>query len=593
MSREMWTIPRKAIQQEATAEEAFHALQRADPELSTLWLWAIGDALDAPEFLEWALYDASVGDPARSAVNAVVFDAIDTDRTNQSASLQANLVSAIQRIAMEGHPDGLVRIASGPFLVRKMEVDNPLRGDVLDAFHDLAASDFCEALVYAPVWSEARRKMAAAAFGDDYLLEVAERITTLVAEFTPADTARQSTSLLSDPEGLRQAAYRKDVPAQLRRAVSSVLVRRDRAQERARQMSQTGRAVEDVVVHDGKPGIGLDVFNALSRWLADLAQSLHRARLVDAYGGSIGLRLAHSASGAMAGEATRAAFRGDAPSKPARALLRAISSTGSTLTVRGFHPTALPTALSIESGAATLRLEELATQQDEQPEHLVEGRLLAADSSTKRAKLLLDDGTSRSGVVSDGTLIGVRLGDRYQGYFSGRDDGGQGRWRELTEVPSDGMADAPEHLDPITSREIPQAPNLDRLARLVRITSKQGSVSPHQLGVQHDRTVDYYRRAAKILSFLAEDGGVTSAGRILASLSANTDYLPYLAAAFTSSNLALRWVEFSGVDDPKALTPESARRFVDSEVGATLSVKTKDTRAATLRTWLKKLRPFM
>lgn len=137
----------------------------------------------------------------------------------------------------------------------------------------------------------------------------------------------------------------------------------------------------------------------------------------------------------------------------------------------------------------------------------------------------------------------------------------------------------------IPSGDVPQANDLAKVFRFVELVNSGEYPTPESLDVV-DRQVNYYRRAAEILGYLA-DGRLTPGGRLLARASKAARWQSALER-FTASDVGSAWIEWCEVSTLLEIEPTSAADFLrDVTVG--LSEATVKRRAASLESWLAQL----
>jgi hypothetical protein len=135
----------------------------------------------------------------------------------------------------------------------------------------------------------------------------------------------------------------------------------------------------------------------------------------------------------------------------------------------------------------------------------------------------------------------------------------------------------------ITSDEVPQANSLETVLRLVQMTVRGEIVTPEGLGVV-PRQVNYYKQAARILSFLNEDNMPTFSGQRVAIAEVN-EQVRQAAEAFSISHCGWAWIRWSKVSNVFQLDGDTAVEFLLS-AAAGINDTTKKRRAQTLRSWV-------
>src|SRR5689334_22983606 len=119
------------------------------------------------------------------------------------------------------------------------------------------------------------------------------------------------------------------------------------------------------------------------------------------------------------------------------------------------------------------------------------------------------------------------------------------------------MASAPSVR--LETSKVPQADNPDLLLRLLAI-SAGGEPAAETLGV-HQRQVDYYAQAARLLGFLSGKGRLLSAGRALLALDPS-DRLSRLAIAFVATECARAWAAWNRAPTVLEVPADTAEEFL-------------------------------
>lgn len=143
----------------------------------------------------------------------------------------------------------------------------------------------------------------------------------------------------------------------------------------------------------------------------------------------------------------------------------------------------------------------------------------------------------------------------------------------------------------VSSYQVPQANDLDKVFKIVDMTWNGEDITPSALGVDK-RHVAYYKHAAKIMGFLETNGSITAVGQKIASTSEDMQLRYRITArSFESSNCGWAWVNWSGVNKLSDIEPGSAETFL-LESCPSLSEETAKRRATTLSKWCTELRPY-
>lgn len=141
----------------------------------------------------------------------------------------------------------------------------------------------------------------------------------------------------------------------------------------------------------------------------------------------------------------------------------------------------------------------------------------------------------------------------------------------------------------ITSYQVPQANDFDKLFSLVEMTWKGIEVNALNLKVD-PRHVAYYKHAARVLGFFETNGSMTAVGQQLAE-SGDERRFKIAARCFESSYCGWAWIVWAGVENLRELDPKSAQLFLQENCPS-LSPKTAIRRASTLTNWCEKLQDY-
>ena len=139
----------------------------------------------------------------------------------------------------------------------------------------------------------------------------------------------------------------------------------------------------------------------------------------------------------------------------------------------------------------------------------------------------------------------------------------------------------------LLSADVPQADDLERVIKYVRLFVEEGVVDADALGVT-GRQVAYYAHAARVLR-LVDQHQPLSAGRQLIRLEEDDERLRFLAVCFESSKCGLAWLNWSNAKDLRKVEPNSAETFL-IETTHDLSTSTIHRRAQTLESWSTQLK---
>lgn len=139
----------------------------------------------------------------------------------------------------------------------------------------------------------------------------------------------------------------------------------------------------------------------------------------------------------------------------------------------------------------------------------------------------------------------------------------------------------------VTSHQVPQADTLLKIYAIVDNVWQNGFLDKETVDLS-SRHIAYYSDAAKILGLISNTNSITSIGQQLVLSEINKKH-SIAAQCFENSHCGWTWVIWSEVTSIYDVNPETAREFLDS-CAPTLSQKTRERRARTLRTWCKELK---
>ncbi len=136
----------------------------------------------------------------------------------------------------------------------------------------------------------------------------------------------------------------------------------------------------------------------------------------------------------------------------------------------------------------------------------------------------------------------------------------------------------------ISSELVPQANDMDRLIRLIYnlannipFNDKSEEITPRQ--------INYYKRAAKLLGLLKENGfALQPLGWKLAKEENRIDQVRILAEAFENSVCGWAWMKYCNVDKITDIPPDSATNFLINKANG-LSDDTAKRRSTSLISW--------
>jgi len=138
----------------------------------------------------------------------------------------------------------------------------------------------------------------------------------------------------------------------------------------------------------------------------------------------------------------------------------------------------------------------------------------------------------------------------------------------------------------LTSAQVPQADDLDRVLLLIEYLATDIQVSSYTLG-NTPRQVNYYQHACRVLGLTDDEDELTSRGWQLSRLE-RSEQMSVLEVAFAGSAVGNAWLDWAGAKTLAGIHPKSGRKFL-TEVAVGLSQNTTKRRALTLRTWVRTL----
>ncbi|MDI1431050.1 hypothetical protein [Polyangium sorediatum] len=141
----------------------------------------------------------------------------------------------------------------------------------------------------------------------------------------------------------------------------------------------------------------------------------------------------------------------------------------------------------------------------------------------------------------------------------------------------------------VSSVDIPQADDLERVYHIVELIEKDGALDEASFGLSR-RQLAYYRRASIILGLITEDDELTAGGRLIARLDPK-DRLRATAVHFESSNCGDAWIRWSEGKNLLDVRPETADQFL-RECVPDLSRNTQERRVQTLTAWHRALSEY-
>lgn len=136
--------------------------------------------------------------------------------------------------------------------------------------------------------------------------------------------------------------------------------------------------------------------------------------------------------------------------------------------------------------------------------------------------------------------------------------------------------------------QVPQADLIDVVLKVVELKYRDMPINLNSAGLK-DRHVLYYLHAARILGFLNENNSVSALGQQLAE-SDDDKRLRIAARNFESSHCGWAWITWSQAKNLSELDPSTAEAFLLDKC-LSLSAKTINRRATTLRKWAEALKP--
>lgn len=287
-----------------------------------------------------------------------------------------------------------------------------------------------------------------------------------------------------------------------------------------------------------------------------------------------------------------------------RGLLALLSESGVDLEVRYLEraSTDFSDVYSVTHDQAGETCTLLASTEEAESDRVIQGHLVGASLLRGKIEIKTGSGKARSASVADTSQIrGLRIGQRYS--FQVREirvrDVVSGRVtisEQIVEVAPPIVSDdhtesAPELEEELfPSDRVPEGNDLKKVHALLQRLALHLPLTPDSIGLRTDRWVLYYRHSARVLGYLTESGSLTRLGARVASMRYE-DFLKQTALQFEVSDVGDAWMRWAGVSSLVELGREQALPFVQERVSG-LSGTNIDRRAGTLRSWLKKLKPF-
>lgn len=137
--------------------------------------------------------------------------------------------------------------------------------------------------------------------------------------------------------------------------------------------------------------------------------------------------------------------------------------------------------------------------------------------------------------------------------------------------------------------QVPQANLINQVFKIVELKWQDKHLNLISTGLD-DRHILYYIHAAKILGFINANGSVSALGQQVAE-SDHDKRLRIAARSFESSHCGWAWITWSQAKNLSELEPSTAEAFLLDKC-LSLSVKTMQRRASTLRKWVEALKPY-
>ena len=166
-----------------------------------------------------------------------------------------------------------------------------------------------------------------------------------------------------------------------------------------------------------------------------------------------------------------------------------------------------------------------------------------------------------------------------------------GRSASISVAPeTDTPANAPYRSKRLTTHEIPQANDLEKIFLLIAWVAKGTTVTPAAIEVGSERQVQYYRAAARILALLSiPEERLTRTGWLL-NVAVGDDKYRRLRASFEASACGQAWLEWAGAAKLSDIASDSGAQFLAER--SELTGDTIGRRANTINVWLATLRRY-
>jgi hypothetical protein len=142
----------------------------------------------------------------------------------------------------------------------------------------------------------------------------------------------------------------------------------------------------------------------------------------------------------------------------------------------------------------------------------------------------------------------------------------------------------------LTTKEIPQANDLDKIFAVVDCAGNGEVVTMAAIAVTTERQVQYYKAAARLLSLISTPSGDLTRAGWLVYVANGDDKYRRLCAAFEASPCGQAWIEWAQKSKLNEIPPNSAQPFLAER--SELTGDTIGRRASTLNVWLDILRRY-
>lgn len=575
-----------------------------------LWLWAVGEAHGEPDLVRLSAYFCATAPEDHWGIALLAFGFLSNSQANgedcpDRVNTQINLCTILQAIALE-EGFSLVAPFAAWFLIDLLYSGQPEPArsafetlDLLARYEVLPSTAASEGAIalhdalqqFDPLDEDEKQRK------DDVL--------ALLTQLSQSEPIKEFMPAISDVVCSHVATLENSAPERLRGPLAHLLL------DAQRYLDSHNLAVQwDGHVLEGRLS-WLPDFNPLPsfhKFISALESMMSTGQILSTTTatGSLVIRVCGIAPPRGLNELAAAPESQDLHSvadvlKKTVPLLAEVAGENVEVNIRSASPTG--STRPLRWAPKPERARYIVTQSSEDSVQIENTRILvelvAADCQSGRATILqVREGAERASAKAQSVqlLRGRTIGQRYWITAEMRTKISITHGERIEYLISDmsrpEQADqnvGPRHVEVhMAARQIPQSVKLKRLVTWLRLIATEGRlVSATEIGLQAERSTDYYRRGAEALELLTRDGDLTMAGRLVASTNSDEEALVRMAECFAESQLARLLMEFAEVDTIHGVTMNHTRPFVESLASDHLQQTTIESRAGTLRSWLR------